>query len=244
MKDQLNKTFGNNVTYFEEIDSTNTYAKQKKNLSHGELIVARKQTAGRGTYGRQFFSNLNQGVYMSIIIDSNKWMFTHEKLITLLAAVATTEAIKDVLGVSTDVKWVNDLFFERRKIGGILTEKNYGADIYVVGIGINLASIDVEFPDDLQNIAGSLYIKDESTKIELIKQIYDSLINPMKWLEISDVIGAYKKRLFVLNKEVDFVYGDKKLSGFVKDVDECGGIIIEYDGKVEKFTSGEIRIRV
>lgn len=124
-------------------------------------VMAKKQTEGRGQVGRIFYSP-EGGLYMSILLRPE---LRAEKmcLITTAAAVAAAGAIEKVFGIETQVKWVNDLYYNGRKVCGILTEavlrEDGYADYVILGIGINVVWPDGGFPQKIEGVAGALLEK-------------------------------------------------------------------------------------
>ena len=148
------------VRVFDEIDSTNTEAKRMvaDGFKADAILVAHTQTAGRGRMGRSFYSPAQTGAYFSILHTLDTPL-CDAVAITSAASVAVMRAIRTLAGIQTDIKWVNDLYYNGKKICGILTEAvSAGESIHViVGIGINLDTAD--FPEELKAIAGSLNAK-------------------------------------------------------------------------------------
>ncbi|MBR2812349.1 MAG: biotin--[Solobacterium sp.] len=144
---------------FSEIDSTNTYA---RSIAHkakdGTYIIANRQTAGRGRHGHSFYSPADTGLYVSYILKVNRPAEQILKL-TVAAAVAVCEAIRSCTSQDPKIKWVNDIFLDHHKVAGILCEatqdlESHMVDSVIIGIGINCRTI--EFPEEIENIAGSL----------------------------------------------------------------------------------------
>ncbi|MGH9948900.1 MAG: biotin--[acetyl-CoA-carboxylase] ligase, partial [Pyrinomonadaceae bacterium] len=129
-----------NILTFDSLDSTNTEALKQARLGadEGLCIVAREQTAGRGRHGRTWISEKDAGLYLSVVLRP-KLDAQYLPLITLMAGVAVHDTLEE-FGIKADIKWVNDLLVDEKKIAGILaetTETNNGLAV-VVGIGINL----------------------------------------------------------------------------------------------------------
>ncbi|MBO7302855.1 MAG: biotin--[acetyl-CoA-carboxylase] ligase, partial [Clostridia bacterium] len=141
---------------FKEIDSTNDEA--KRYVSGGgelpALIFSESQTAGRGRLGRSFFSSDNKGVYMTVVFEAPAEDAFLK--ITSIAAVCAVESIKELFGVSTEIKWVNDIYYKSKKVGGILAESFVVDDkrYVAVGFGINLYT---RLPEELRDIAISIF---------------------------------------------------------------------------------------
>ena len=130
---------------YQEIDSTNRAAKEAAVTGlagHGGCVVAGKQTAGRGRRGRSFYSPEEAGLYLSVILKP-RGSLKESLLLTAEAAVAVYKAVLRTTGISLGIKWVNDLYYNEKKVCGILTEavtdfESGDIDFAVVGIGLNL----------------------------------------------------------------------------------------------------------
>jgi BirA family biotin operon repressor/biotin-[acetyl-CoA-carboxylase] ligase len=131
-----------NVLTFDSIDSTNTEALKHARLgaAEGLCIVAREQTAGRGRYGRDWISARDSGLYVSVVLRPNLEI-RYFPLITLMSGIAVHDMLTEI-GLRPDIKWVNDVHIDGKKICGILAETTETSDgvAVVVGIGINLNS--------------------------------------------------------------------------------------------------------
>ena len=227
--------------YFETIDSTNSEARRKieEGISLPAVFVAENQTLGRGRRGRSFFSE--GGLYMSLAID------TREKdtvLLTSAAAVAVAEAIEEAIGITAGIKWVNDLYFDGKKVCGILceavTDKDSGkTNAVIIGIGVNLNV--TEFPEELKNTAGGLVAPNITAK-KLSEVITEKLLSE---LDISsDIIDRYKKRSIVLGRDISYEKNGTSYFAKVLDIDSAGGLIVQNeDGTKTLLNSGEITLR-
>lgn len=170
------------------LDSTNTALKARaaEGAQAGLVILADRQTAGRGRMTRTFFSPPGCGLYMSMLLRP-ALAAADALLLTTAAAVAAAEAIAAVTGREIGIKWVNDLFLGGRKVCGILTESSLSPDgglaWAVVGIGINVRTPEGGFPAELDGIAGALLPADASD------------LRPRLAAEILTRCGAYFARL-------------------------------------------------
>ena len=134
------RVIGKRVHYFEEIDSTQNFAQQiaSDKKENGAIIIAEKQTAGRGRLDRKWTSPKG-GISFSIIIHP-KFDVSSSTLVPILSAVALSKSIKSVLGIETEVKWPNDITTNGKKVAGILVDASFQAnsiDYLILGIGIN-----------------------------------------------------------------------------------------------------------
>ena len=237
------------VIYLDSVDSTNNYAK-KHQLPHGTLIAANEQTAGRGRYGHSFESPAGTGLYMSLVlrpeIEISKF-----QMITIADAVAVCLAIEDLYGDSKGrikIKWVNDVFFNSKKITGILTEavsniESGEIESVVTGIGVNVST--KKFTQNAGEIAGSIFISDDEilfSRNELCARIADYVMNFAEDLSSPDLIKAYRERsLLKRGEKITYMKDGEKLSATVKSIDDSGGLVIKNKSGIEEtLRSGEV----
>ncbi|MBQ7294562.1 MAG: biotin--[Clostridia bacterium] len=220
-------------------------AKAKAGAPEISLLIADKQTKGKGSKGRSFFSPDSTGCYMSFLLRP-KLRPEECTLLTSIAAVATAEAIEKVTNKAADIKWVNDIYMGGKKVAGILTE---GAIINkdeisyaVVGIGINLTVPEEGFPEEIKNIAGTLGTAE--IKNELIAEIINRFVYYYRKLPDNSYIQAYRKRLFFLGKEITVIQGDNSFSAKAIDIDAmCRLRVSTHEGE-KLLSAGEISIKL
>ncbi len=224
-----------NILAFDTIDSTSTYArKNAASIPLPSVIIANSQTAGRGRRGNSFYSPENTGLYMTVIFEAPECC----ELLTPKAAIAVCEALEKH-GISPKIKWVNDLFYNSKKVCGILSERFTvnGKTIVSVGIGINLKT--EIFPDELP-MAGSINLECDKTK--LAEEIALGLISD---IPSRDIITEYKKRLFILGKDISYFKNGRIYSALAVDINESCNLIVKLaDGSYETLSSGEISIKI
>jgi BirA family biotin operon repressor/biotin-[acetyl-CoA-carboxylase] ligase len=237
---------------WDSIDSTNTRAAQLAASlpEEGAIVLAREQTAGRGRLGRTWISRPDTGVYMSIILRPKARPLNELSLLTMACGVAVSEAIDAAIGVSIGLKWVNDLIFDGRKIGGILAETTGRAPAYViVGIGLNVALDLSTLDDDLKDRVDSLDriagCEIDSNQLvcaiaEKLEQRYKSLLDGQDDL----ILNAWCKRSVTLGQRVIASSGTRNIEGIAYDVNGSGALIIRCDdGHEEAVNAGEVQIR-
>ena len=238
--------------YLVEVDSTNSYLKKmaSNGAPEGTVVIANRQNAGRGRLGRSFFSPEEQGIYMSILLRPEIEL-ERAVLITSMAAVAVARAIEKVSELRAQIKWVNDIFVNRKKVCGILTEAGISPegtlDYAVLGIGVNVGKM--EFPKELKEIATSVCNECDGavTKEGLIEEILKELEYWYPALRDGSFLKESKERSLLLGKEIIVVdAGVEHVSYKAKavDLDEMGHLIVERDGKREVLNSGEVSIRL
>ena len=205
------------------VDSTNTYAKTS---SINKVIISEEQTKGKGRFNRVWNSSKG-GLWFSMIIKPDKELFKY----TFIASLAVCHAI-DSININTKIKWPNDIYFEKKKICGILSEiesENARIEKIIIGIGVNVNN---HIPENLKNIAISLKeIKKEEIDLDrLLKQIIDNF-KILRKKEFKEILKEYKKRLTILNKEIRVRTVDKMIEGKVIDIDNDGNLILETKEK-------------
>ena len=239
--------------WYDTIDSTNTRAKElaKQGAPHGTVLVAAAQTAGRGRLGRDFQSDRNMGVYLSAILRPE---CPAEELmhLTCAVAVATCDAVQKVCGIRPDVKWINDLVWQKKKLGGILTElaidsKTGNVDYAVVGIGINCRQTIEDFPPHLQQIACSLLTATghsadtaalAAALTEALWEMSGQLRSRAHWM------ACYRRDCITLGQEVAVHRGEDTFYGTALSVDDAGALVVRCsDGSERTVNSGEVSVR-
>ena len=240
------------ITVYKSLPSTNTQAKIEtmNNAVHGTVIISEEQTKGRGRFGRNFFSPSDSGIYMSIILkpDLN---ISDSVLITTAAAVAVCNAIDKFSDEKPQIKWVNDIYIKSKKVCGILTEavtdfESGMVESVIVGIGLNVKTKEEEFPDYLQNIAGSIFHADEKFCIrnQLSAELINNVLSICENLLNKQFLELYKERSMILGEYILYNKNNEWIEGYALDIDEYGGlIIINKDDQKETLHSGEISVR-
>lgn len=247
--DQLNKNIilsltdrkDFSVSVYSVLPSTNDLAKDlaKKGAKENTVIIAERQTAGRGRTGKSFFSPEDSGVYLSVILKPDV-LPTEAYKITISAAVAAVMALKEI-GVQADIKWVNDIFLGGKKVAGILTEASFSKnklDFAVLGLGINFYPPIDGFPKDIELSAGYLFSKPaENRKNKFVAAFLNNFTDFS-----SEILSEYKRHCFILGKTV-FV-GDRKIPAKALDISERAELLVEYENGEKAFlNSGEISIK-
>ena len=241
------RTEGYHITVEEVLSSTNTALKEAalRGAPHGEVLIADCQSAGRGRMGRAFFSPSGSGIYMSILLRPDLPLSTAAGRITTLAALATARAIAKTAGIKVEIKWVNDLLIDGKKVCGILAEAiSMGEENAVIlGIGVNVQ--ETAFPAELTGIATSLAAHGNAPdRSVLIAAILDelALLDPMR---PQDWMADYKERSAVLGKTVRILpFGSDPYEATALDVTDNGALVIERDGKRIEIFSGEVSLRL
>lgn len=252
IEDNLNTLFiGRKLDVLDSVDSTNQYLKQadSKTAPGGYVAIADEQTGGRGRKTRVFFSPKGGGVYLSILLKLDGTQ-SDIRLLTICAAVAVSQAIENICGVRADIKWVNDVFCDGKKICGILTEAVLCGELQelttvVIGIGINTAAVPKEIENiatSIEQVAGFRGVRNRlaAQLLNCFEKVYvDYIENKNK----EAMIKYYESRLFITDRKVLVIDAAESYAALVLGVDENGALIVKTDaGVVRHITTGEIDI--
>ena len=234
----------------DEIASTNTRARElaRQGAPHGTLVLARRQSAGRGRFDRRFYSPDGTGLYLSIILRPDV-SADRAVLLTPMAAVAVARAMEHTAGVKAEIKWVNDVYIGPRKACGILCESGMDFETgrlqYVVmGIGVNVGPMD--FPPELMEIATSL--SNECGRAVARSRFCGALVNEINalypQLESGAFMDEYRVRSNVIGREVLVLRGEERYAATALDIDGEGSLVVRtMDDRVQTLHSGEISVR-
>lgn len=243
---QKNLKYKHNIEIFDSIDSTNKHLKSKINeKNYGTIVISNEQTNGYGKSNREFLSNKNIGIYMSILINPN-CLIEESLKITILTSVAVLSAIKSVCNLDVKLKWVNDIILNDLKVGGILCESQINLntniiDNMIVGIGINVKEF--EFPPSLKNIATSI---ENNTNIKISRnELISEIINffDLYFIEKTNYIDLYRENSYVLGKDIKVIQNDRQFFAKAIDIDNNGSLIVQEQEKIIKLISSDISIR-
>lgn len=242
---------GRQLIVLDEVDSTNRAAKElaAAGAPNGSAVAADMQTMGRGRLGRSFISPSGTGIYMSVIVRPD-FPVELTPMMTTAAAVAVAEAVENLSGHDTRIKWVNDVYLNGKKICGILTEASLGLetrslDYAVIGIGVNVRSIRGKFDDELSRTATSI---EDATGIvldrnRLCAEILNRLEVRLAAIPERGFIEEYRRREMLTGNEITANVGREAMTGKAVGVDEDLNLIVELpDGTVRHLSSGEANL--
>jgi len=238
------------ITVHMSVGSTNDLTKElaRQGAEHGTVIFAESQTAGKGRRGRSFFSPPGQGIYMSMVLKPDRHSFDRS-LTTPFAAVAVCEAIEAVSDIAPQIKWVNDVFADGRKVCGILTEAVTlydGTQHLVLGIGINFSRPDTGFPAEISASAGAVFNKPDPpvTRSRLAAEILNRvLIQPPDYSD-SQMLRKYRRRMMMLGQTVVVTGAGESYEAVALDIDSEARLIVRNNaGETIYLSSGEISVR-
>lgn len=249
---RLPNPWGAETILLESVDSTNNYAKDlaRRGAPHGTAVLSDCQTGGKGRRGRSFSSPPGVGIYCSVVLrfDAAPEQLLH---LTPMVAEAVRRAVAQSTGLEPEIKWINDLLLEDRKLCGILTELGMNGDrldFLVVGIGINCNQQTADFPPELRETAVSLAqvlgrpVDRTAVAAQLLTQLHAMsravLTGPGPWLD------SYRTHCVTLGRDVQLIRGGQRRNAHVDGMDDQGALLVTLpDGSHETVFSGEVSVR-
>lgn len=232
-----------------ETVSTNTDAREaiEVGFTRPLVIVADRQTGGRGRQGKVFLSP-SGGLYMTLALPCG--LPLSETIgVTSCAAVGVARAIESVSGAHCGIKWVNDLYLQGKKLCGILVESvnNYEkmvSETLLIGIGVNMLHTPLVTDSSVQaiSLADAGY---PCSRAALCAAIVREILDIReKQYDFSTYIHEYRERSIVLGREVSFTRNDRTQTGTVAAITQSGSLVVDCDGHAVTLDSGEIHLRV
>ncbi len=239
---------------YKTITSTNTVLKTlaAEGAPAGLALIAGEQTAGRGRMGRSFYSPADSGLYLSLLLRPNVSAVEATRL-TACAAAAAAETIEELSGKPAQIKWVNDIFVDGRKVCGILTEASVDCEngmmhYVIIGLGVNTRVPAGDFPEELRGIAGAAFDADNIPELRcrLAAGILDRLVVYTENPGAPRVFEGYKSRSLVLGKAINILApGRDPVPAEVLDLEEDYALLVRLpDGSTQRLNSGEVSVRV
>lgn len=253
---------GNNAL-FEELKSTNDHAIElaRQGGAEGIIVLARQQSGGRGRQGRSWISAKDSGIFLSLLLRPTLDQ-SILPLISFAGGVAACQAIEQVAGVKIGLKWVNDLVYNGKKLGGILAEvpgtqeeqRQQGQLILppavILGFGINLNVDSEQLPDELKDHVESLdkvsgKTVDANALISELCNAFEEQYNHLRHGFQELVLSQWKNYSVTLGKRIIATIGNEKLEGLAEDLSESGALVLKLDsGQTRQLHAGEISIRL
>ena len=213
-------------------------------LPEGTVFLTDYQSGGRGRQGRSFYSPKGMGIYFSIFTKP-KNTSGNALIITTHAAVAVVRAVKELYEIPLSIKWVNDLFLDGKKLCGILAEGKIQTtwEYCVMGIGLNLFTPEGGYPDEIKDIATSLFgeYKEYYDDLDRNRLLATILYHYFTLLDEKEVLPEYRENNLVLGRKVSFQDGKEEKEAVVKAITKQGELLLQLDSGEEKILlSGEV----
>ena len=244
------KVIGRDIRVFEETTSTNDVIEKlaRDGVKEGAVVFAESQTKGRGRLGRKWMSPTHKGLWFSVLLRPK---LTPQEMtqLTVASATALRRAIKNVTGVSADIKWPNDLLIGGKKVVGILTEMSAEVDRVrhvILGIGVDVNQED--FPPELRAIATSLKNEsgEEICRAELAVEILRELDFDYARIcggKFSAVADEWETGCATIGKKVSVQMGTRLVRGQAEALDDDGALLVRTEhGHLERIIGGDVTL--
>lgn len=229
------------IHYFPELPSTMDTAKDlaRKNCPDFTVVIAGRQTEGRGRLSRQWLSE-DGGLYFTLVLRPEIPVPISSR-VNFLASLILAQLLREMYQIEAAVKWPNDILVENRKLSGMLSELEAEADrvfFINIGMGINVNN------DPAGIEAGAISLKKllgrEISRIRLLSRFLDKFENRLKNADFENVILEWKQYTVTLQRPVRIVTQQEVTEGLAVDVDENGALIIKLaDGSLKKIIYGD-----
>ena len=239
---------GRRFVYATETGSTQDLARAEAEAGApaGTVVIAETQTAGRGRFGRCWVSPPGQNIYLTII---TRPMVERLRLLSIVAPLAVTLAVEDIVGVQPCIKWPNDVLLGGRKLAGILIESEVaGPEVKyaLVGMGVNV-NLAIDRHSEIAEIATSLKrevgheVSREWLLVALLSRFERSYEAAARGPEVH---AAWRARLETLGRQVRVTFRDQVYEGLAEDVDADGNLVLlRPDGSRLTVEAGEVTLR-
>jgi BirA family transcriptional regulator, biotin operon repressor / biotin---[acetyl-CoA-carboxylase] ligase len=242
---------GQTIHWYEEVGSTNDTAKAlaEEGALHGEVVIAERQTAGRGRRGRSWDSPPRRNLYVSVVLRPDLPPARSPE-VTLLASVAVCQAVRQAGVAGAGIKWPNDVLASGKKLAGVLIEM--AAEVervqwMVVGIGVNVNAAADDFPDELREVATSLLLE-RGAPVPRALFAAAVLTSFEEWLDrhaaegFDPVRAAWREMSDTLGREVRVRTGSAELTGVAEDIDEAGALLVRTPAGLERVLAGDVEL--
>jgi BirA family transcriptional regulator, biotin operon repressor / biotin---[acetyl-CoA-carboxylase] ligase len=247
-----NGLIGSRLVIEQETVSTNidAFRLAEAGAQEGTVVIADRQTSGKGRLGRQWVSPGGVNLYCSVVLRPPLMPYEAPQL-TFLSAVAVAKAIEITTDLKPTIKWPNDILLDGSKVAGLLNEMSAETDrvgFVILGIGVNLNMSQEQFPDDLRHPATSVAIRRGSPVArirfvavllaELDRAYTDFLAGGFKVLR-----EEWERRCNAYGRQVQVDMGSSRLEGAFAGIDQDGAMLVRLpDGRQERILSGDVRV--
>lgn len=247
-EDLTTAILGQQIYHAQQIDSTNSWARQLAlaNAAEGTLVVAESQNGGRGRLGRQW-SSPQGGIWLSLILRPQLPVY-QVQLMTLLTAVVVVETTKMVAGLAAGIKWPNDVLVNGKKLAGILTEISADMDclrFLLVGVGINANVALSSLPVEIQQLATSIVAETKEpisrrAWVQHFLKLYEQEYLKVQRDGFADILQRWRQYALTLGQVVAVQSGERTISGKAVDINEQGALLIKTTDGIKTVWAGDV----
>ncbi|WP_061036395.1 MULTISPECIES: bifunctional biotin--[acetyl-CoA-carboxylase] ligase/biotin operon repressor BirA [Vibrio] len=248
--DTLKAKLDSQIELISVIDSTNQYLLERVNESDkGRVCLAEYQAKGRGRRGRQWISPFGTNLYLSMYWRLDAGMAAAMGL-SLVVGIAAVEALESMGVQGVKLKWPNDLYFQDKKLAGILVEMSGqagGAAHLVIGMGLNIGMPDIQPEIDqpwttLNQVSDGLTIDRTVLALNLIEH-WKTALEEYEMTGLAGFVDRWNRLDNFIDRPVKLLMGPREIHGVVKGIDQQGGVVLETNNGLETYIGGEISLR-
>jgi BirA family biotin operon repressor/biotin-[acetyl-CoA-carboxylase] ligase len=231
---------GRRLDFLEEVGSTQdrAFLLAEHGAPDGSVVLAERQTAGRGRLGRAWDAPPGAGAWFSILLRPHAVPPPEPTLLVAATALAAAEALEEATGLVPAIRWPNDLLVGDRKIAGILLEtRDYApeAPLFVLGVGINTRRAREEFPAEIRDLATSVSAEtgrapDRTDLVIAVLAALDRWRATLASGGSAVVEAAFRARAAWLGRRVSLEAGDGRLTGVLESASPVTGVLLRLDG--------------
>ncbi len=240
------RSIGRRVVYLTSTHSTMDVARAEAEAGadHGTAVLAEEQSSGRGRFGRLWVSPSGKNIYLTLLL---RPPLDALRSLSLVGPLAVAEAVEEIAGLATRIKWPNDVLVGGRKLCGVLIESELsGQEVRysLVGIGVNV-NFDIDESSEIAGIATS--VKRELGRDVSREEVLAALLNRFEALyeDRAAAFSGWRARLETLGREVTVRFREQVYEGVAEDVDADGNLILRRpDGSTLVLEAGEVSLRV
>ncbi|OAJ94272.1 bifunctional biotin--[acetyl-CoA-carboxylase] ligase/biotin operon repressor BirA [Vibrio bivalvicida] len=249
-RDIIQNSLTNRVELIPIIDSTNQYLLDRvDSLESGSVCLAEYQAKGRGRRGREWVSPFGSNLYLSMFWRLDAGMAAAMGL-SLVVGVAIVEALEEMGLTGVKLKWPNDLYYQDKKLAGILVEMSGQAGAaanLVIGMGLNLmmseATEGITQPwASLDEVADNQQIDRNQLAITMITTLHKAL-DVYELYGMAGFVERWNRLDNFINRPVKLLMGPREISGIARGINEQGAVLLETENGLETFIGGEISLR-
>ena len=242
---------GRNFIYCEEVDSTNSvlFDKSNKFNQNGTVLLAEKQTKGKGRKDRVWYSAKDQNLTFSILLNSKKYLSVNPNLINFGTSLAVALSIENLYQLRVNLKWPNDVLLNGKKAAGILLEtssRGNKLEKIVIGIGLNVNQTffqgSFNMPPTSIKAELNQVVEREKTLAEILnnfEEIIEKVENESKW-----ILNDWRAHCNLIGDKISVTEGDTVKYGIFEDIDDDGYLLLKSDKKIEKIHFGDVSISI
>jgi len=241
------EVIGRNFIYSEEVESTNSFLLNKSNKfnSEGTILLAEKQSKGRGRKERVWYSAKGQNLTFSILLTSKKYFGKKFNLLNFATSLSVAFALENLFQLKTELKWPNDVLVNGKKICGILLEStSQGNKIerVVIGIGLNVNQALFQGNFNLEPTSVKLELGESVDREKLLAELLNTFEEILQKMESKpdEIMKDWKDRCNLIGEKISVTEEGNTKYGIFEDLDEEGFLLLKTKNKIEKIHFGDV----